>query len=124
MITSNVDEIAVRLRTKKEKIDAVLEKTANQCGVLCKNASDPMTPYKSGTLMGSIVPEVTQEGPGEWQLWFGSHGAFGEIWVKTGEPYNYAPLQEYYFGMIAGGWFTAKPQFAERLKANNKELNE
>ena len=114
----NIQEAIAKMEARKAKVDSVLQKTAMQCGVLAKNESDPMTPYRFGTLQGSIHAEVTQEGPGEWLLWFGSRGAFNDA------GYNYAVIQEYYHGMIAGGWFNAKPQFAERLEANAKELND
>ena len=118
MITSNIDEAIARLQARKAKVDSVLEKTANQCGILAKNESLPLTHVKTGNLRDTIHPEVEQLGPGIWQLWFGTRGAFGA------QGYNYAPIREYYDGMISGGWFLAKPQFKERLDANAKELND
>ena len=118
MITSNIDEAIARLQARKAKVDSVLEKTANQCGILAKNESLPLTHVKTGNLRDTIHPEVEQLAPGLWQLWFGTRGAFGK------DNYNYAPIREYLDGMIAGGWFLSKPEFANRLAENAKELND
>jgi hypothetical protein len=116
-IESNTSEIIARLRERQQKIDGALKITAEQCGVLAKSTTDPITPYKTGTLQGSVHPEISQIGPGLWQLWFGTMGAFGE------DNYNYAPIQEFWSGFLATGWFLAREQFDERFKANMSELN-
>jgi hypothetical protein len=115
-ITSNIEEVIAGLKARQDKVDAACKLTAEQCGVLAKGYSDPMTPVKSSTLQGTIIPEVSQIAPCVYQLWFGSHGAFGK------DSYNYAPIQEFYFGMIAGGWFTMKQDAPTRWQTNMAEL--
>ena len=115
-IESNIAEVIAGIRARQDKVDAAVKLTAEQCGVLCKTYSDPMTPYKKGTLQGSIQPKVSQIAPCIYELWFGSTGAYGE------DNYNYAPIQEFYHGMIAGGFFMMKQDAPARWQANMGEL--
>jgi hypothetical protein len=116
MITSNIYEVLAGLKARQNKINELVKRTADQCGVIAKSTTDPITPYKTGTLQGSVHAEVSQIGPGIWQLWFGTRGAFGK------DNYNYAPIQEFYSGFLSSGWFLSKPEFQERWNANMSEL--
>jgi hypothetical protein len=116
MITSNVDEVLAGLRERQKKVNEAVKRAADQCGVIAKSTTDPITPYKTGNLQGSVHAEVSQISDGIWQLWFGTRGAFGE------GGYNYAPIQEFWTGFLSTGWFLSKPEFQERWNANVSEL--
>jgi hypothetical protein len=70
MIESNISEVLAGLKARQAKVDAALQKTAMQMGVVAKSTTDPITPYLTGNLQGTVHPEVSQIGPGVWLLWF------------------------------------------------------
>ena len=115
-ITGNVSEIIAKMEARKAKLDGAIQQAAMQMGVECKNISLPLTRVDTGNWRDSIQPEVEQQGPGVWELTFGSPGAF------TKDNVDYGAIREYLDGTIATSWFLAQPYFQSRWQQLGDEL--
>lgn len=97
----NFAEVMNGLKSRKEKVQPVLVKTAKQMGVVTMNEVHPLTNKKSHTWDNSIHVEVHEIETGKVELWAGSKGAF------NGKGYNYGARQERLYHPIEIGWHRA-----------------
>ena len=104
--------IRASLEGKQKRVQAVLEKTAKQMGVLATNEIHPLTAKKTGNWDSTIHAEVHPINPGKVELWVGSMGAF------SADGYNYGALQEHTRHPIERGWFAAEPNMRDLWQKN------
>jgi hypothetical protein len=108
---TNLDQVMARLKDKTKNIEATLEKTAKQMGVLATNEIHPLTAKKSNTWDNSIHAEVKKIGSMKVELWVGSKGAFNN-------GYNYGARQERLHHPIAMGWARAEGAMKDLFQRN------
>ena len=100
------------LEGKQKRIQAVLEKTAKQMGILATNEIHPLTAKKTGNWDSTIHAEVHLLSVNKVELWVGSTGAFSK------DGYNYGALQEHTRHPIEIGWTKAQPQMRDLFQKN------
>jgi hypothetical protein len=109
---TNAAQIKASLDAKAKNIEATLEKTARQMGVLATNEIHPLTHKKSNTWDNSIHADVKKIGPFKYELWVGSKGAF----TKAG--YNYGARQERLNHPIERGFMSAESGMKDLFQRN------
>ena len=108
----NKQVIQASLDAKGKGIQAVLEKTAKQMGVLATNEIHPLTAKRTGNWDSTIHAEVHLLSVGKVELWVGSMGAFSK------DGYNYGALQEHTRHPIEIGWTKAQPAMRDLFQKN------
>jgi hypothetical protein len=109
---TNAAQIRASLDAKIKNIEATLEKTAKQMGVLATNEIHPLTHKKTGNWDNTIHAEVSQLGPMKYELWVGSKGAF------AANGYNYGARQERLNHPIEMGWDRAQAPMKDLFQRN------
>ena len=112
ILFTNAAQIKASMDAKIKNIEATLEKTAKQMGVLATNEIHPLTAKKTGNWDNSIHAEVSQLGPMKYELWVGSKGAFSK------DGYNYGARQERLNHPIEMGWGRAQAPMKDLFQRN------
>jgi hypothetical protein len=109
----NRQVIEANLDAKDKRIQAVLEKTAKQMGILATNEIHPLTAKKTGNWDSTIHAEVhSTPDLNRVELWVGSYGAFSK------DGYNYGALQEHTRHPIEIGWNKAQAAMRDLFQKN------
>ncbi len=112
---TNMSEVLNGLKSRKDKVQPVLVKTAKQMGVMAANEIHPLTNKKTHNWDNSIHPEVHELEIGKVELWVGSKGAFSK------DGYNYGARQERLYHPIEIGFHKALPAMRDLYQTNVTE---
>jgi len=108
---TNAAQVMASLNNRVKNIEATLEKTAKQMGVLATNEIHPLTAKKTGNWDSTIHAEVKKLGSLKVELWVGSKGAFSN-------GYNYGAFQERTRHPIEMGWIRAQSEMKNLFQRN------
>ena len=120
----NLDKIVADLEARSQSMDATLEKTAKQMGILATNEIHPLTAKKTGNWDSTIYAKVTKLGPFKYELWVGSKGAFTNGKKNdipgddTPNGRNYGADQEHLNHPIEMGWNAAQAAMKDLYQRN------
>ena len=104
-----------RLLAKKLRIIEATAETAKDTIEIFERITRPLARVRTGKWRDSIHGEATEKGPGVWDIWLGSHGAFSP------EGFDYGGFWNFWDGTIDIGLFISQSEFEE---ANNKRIEE
>jgi hypothetical protein len=121
---TNASQVMASLNNRVKNIEATLEKTAKQMGVLATNEIHPLTHKVSSNWDSSIHATVKKLGPMKYELWVGSKGAFSGGKTYGSPPdnnpigYNYGARQERLFHPIEMGRIRAEAPMKDLFQRN------
>jgi len=117
---TNASQVMASLNNRVKNIEATLEKTAKQMGVLATNEIHPLTHKLTTTWDSSIHAEVKKIGAMKVELWVGSRGAFAgnPPSDKPNGGFNYGARQERLFHPIERGWIAAQSEMKNLFQRN------
>jgi hypothetical protein len=99
-----------KLLAKKVRIIEATGEIAKEMVEVFTRNTRPLARVKTGKWRDTIHGEATEKGPGIWDIWLGSHGAFSP------EGFDYGGFWNFWDGTIDTGLFISQPEFDEIQK--------